>query len=162
VSQPSHCFPGRNSLIVFSTRCTPTNRWSQPLAAVMCGFDFMKQFSRFATLALASGGSAPVSLDEDVDPRRVVARRRDSACRSRVASRSVGRPVSTVLQLSRFSGLLVPLARHALAYRACRPSRHTLLGGVAPASEYLRRRHLRLSVSQHSSLVVNYSTDIAY
>ena len=34
-----------------------TNRWSQPLAAVMSTFfDFMKQFSMFATLAPASGG----------------------------------------------------------------------------------------------------------
>ena len=36
-----------------------TNRWSQPLAVVMSTFDFMKQFSMFATLAAASGGSAP-------------------------------------------------------------------------------------------------------
>ena len=36
-----------------------TNRWSQPLAAVKSAFDFMKQFSMFATLAPASGGSAP-------------------------------------------------------------------------------------------------------
>jgi len=36
-----------------------TNRWSQPLAAVKSTFDFMKQFSKFATLAAASGGSAP-------------------------------------------------------------------------------------------------------
>jgi hypothetical protein len=36
-----------------------TNRWSQPLAAVKSTFDFMKQFSMFATLAAASGGSAP-------------------------------------------------------------------------------------------------------
>jgi hypothetical protein len=35
-----------------------TNRWSQPLAAVKSTFDFMKQFSVFATLAAASGGSA--------------------------------------------------------------------------------------------------------
>jgi len=35
-----------------------TNRWSQPLAVVMSMFDFMKQFPEFATLALASGGSA--------------------------------------------------------------------------------------------------------
>jgi len=33
-----------------------TNRWSQPLAVVMTAFDFMKQFSMFATLALASRG----------------------------------------------------------------------------------------------------------
>jgi hypothetical protein len=36
-----------------------TNRWSRPLAGVMTRFDFMKQFSMFATLAPASGGSAP-------------------------------------------------------------------------------------------------------
>jgi hypothetical protein len=36
-----------------------TNRWSQPLAVAMRTFDFMKQFSMFATLAAASGGSAP-------------------------------------------------------------------------------------------------------
>jgi len=36
-----------------------TNRWSQPLAAVKSTFDSMKQFSMFATLAAASGGSAP-------------------------------------------------------------------------------------------------------
>jgi hypothetical protein len=35
-----------------------TNRWSQPLAAVMFTFDFMKDFLKFATLAAASGGSA--------------------------------------------------------------------------------------------------------
>jgi hypothetical protein len=35
-----------------------TNRWSQPLAAVKSMFNFMKQFQMFATLALASGGSA--------------------------------------------------------------------------------------------------------
>ena len=35
-----------------------TNRWSQPLAAVMSTFDLMKQFFVFATLAAASGGSA--------------------------------------------------------------------------------------------------------
>jgi hypothetical protein len=35
-----------------------TNRWSQPLAAVMRTFDFMKQFSMFAMLVAASGGSA--------------------------------------------------------------------------------------------------------
>jgi len=35
-----------------------TNRWSQPLAVVMRTFDFMKQFREFATLAVASGGSA--------------------------------------------------------------------------------------------------------
>jgi hypothetical protein len=32
-----------------------TNRWSQPLAAVMTRFDFMKHFPMFATLAAASG-----------------------------------------------------------------------------------------------------------
>jgi len=36
----------------------PSNRWSQPLAAVKPTFDFMKEFSMFATLAAASGGSA--------------------------------------------------------------------------------------------------------
>jgi len=36
-----------------------TNRWSQPLAGVMRVFDFMKQFPMFATLAPASGVSAP-------------------------------------------------------------------------------------------------------
>jgi hypothetical protein len=36
-----------------------TNRWSQPLAVVKSTFDFMKPFSIFATLAAASGGSAP-------------------------------------------------------------------------------------------------------
>jgi hypothetical protein len=36
-----------------------TNHWSQPLAAVKSTFDFMKQFRMFATLAAASGGSAP-------------------------------------------------------------------------------------------------------
>jgi hypothetical protein len=35
-----------------------TNRWSQPLAVVMTRFNFIKQLSMFATLALASGGSA--------------------------------------------------------------------------------------------------------
>ncbi len=36
-----------------------TNRWSQPLAVVMSRVDLMKQFAEFATLALASGSSAP-------------------------------------------------------------------------------------------------------
>jgi hypothetical protein len=36
-----------------------TNRWSQPLAVVMTTFNFMKQFPMLATLAAASGGSAP-------------------------------------------------------------------------------------------------------
>jgi hypothetical protein len=36
-----------------------TNRWSQPLAAVMSTFDLMKPFPVFATFAAASGGSAP-------------------------------------------------------------------------------------------------------
>jgi len=36
-----------------------TDRWSQSLAVVMRRFNFMKQFSVLATLALASGGSAP-------------------------------------------------------------------------------------------------------
>jgi hypothetical protein len=35
-----------------------TDRWSQLLAGVMRRFNFMKQFSMFATLAPASGGSA--------------------------------------------------------------------------------------------------------
>ena len=34
------------------------NRSNQSLAVVMTRFDFMKQFSEFATLAPASGGSA--------------------------------------------------------------------------------------------------------
>ena len=38
------------------TRTHLTNRWSQPLAAVKSTFEFTKQFSIFATLALASGG----------------------------------------------------------------------------------------------------------
>jgi hypothetical protein len=46
-----------------NTRCLHTtgltNRWSQPLAVAMRSFDFMKQSSGFATLAAASGGSAP-------------------------------------------------------------------------------------------------------
>ena len=37
----------------------PNQCWSQPLAVVKSTFDFMKQFSRFATLAATSGGSAP-------------------------------------------------------------------------------------------------------
>jgi hypothetical protein len=36
-----------------------TNRWSQPLSAVMSEFNFIKQFPMFAALAAASGGSAP-------------------------------------------------------------------------------------------------------
>jgi hypothetical protein len=36
-----------------------TNRWSQPLAAVMTRFNFMKQFSTLRKLAATSGGSAP-------------------------------------------------------------------------------------------------------
>jgi hypothetical protein len=36
-----------------------TNRWSQRLAGAMRTFDFMKQFREFATIAVASGGSAP-------------------------------------------------------------------------------------------------------
>ena len=35
------------------------SRWSQPLAVTMHRIDFMKQFSMFATLVAASGGSAP-------------------------------------------------------------------------------------------------------
>jgi hypothetical protein len=37
---------------------TSNQSLSQPLAAVMTTFDFMKRFSMFAMLALASGGSA--------------------------------------------------------------------------------------------------------
>jgi hypothetical protein len=36
-----------------------TNRWSQPLAVAMRTFDFMREVSMLATLAPASGGSAP-------------------------------------------------------------------------------------------------------
>jgi len=36
-----------------------TNRWSEPLAVVMRTLNFIKQFSMFAMLATASGGSAP-------------------------------------------------------------------------------------------------------
>ncbi len=36
-----------------------TNRWSQPLAAVVPRFEFMKQFPEFAARAATSGGSAP-------------------------------------------------------------------------------------------------------
>ena len=36
-----------------------TNRWSQPLTGVKSTFDFIKQFSLFAALAAAIGGSAP-------------------------------------------------------------------------------------------------------
>jgi len=32
---------------------------ANPLAVVMSTFDFMKQFSMFATIAAASGGSSP-------------------------------------------------------------------------------------------------------
>jgi hypothetical protein len=48
------------SSITFAVRALTglTNRWSQPLAAVMTTFNFMKEFSMFATLAPASGGSA--------------------------------------------------------------------------------------------------------
>ena len=35
-----------------------TRRWSQPLAVTMTRLNFMKEFSVFATLAAASGGSA--------------------------------------------------------------------------------------------------------
>ncbi len=42
-----------------SSRRHLTNRSSQPLAAVKSTFDFMEQFPEFATLAPASGGSAP-------------------------------------------------------------------------------------------------------
>jgi len=43
---------------LYRTPAGLTNRWSQPLAGAMTRFDFMKQFSVFATLAVASGGSA--------------------------------------------------------------------------------------------------------
>jgi hypothetical protein len=36
-----------------------TNHWSEPLAAVLSRSDFMREFSMFATLAIASGRSAP-------------------------------------------------------------------------------------------------------
>lgn len=35
-----------------------TNRWRQPLAAVLSRFDFMREFPMFATLVPASGASA--------------------------------------------------------------------------------------------------------
>ena len=35
------------------------HHWSEPLAAPLSGFDFMRQFSIFATPALASGRSIP-------------------------------------------------------------------------------------------------------
>ena len=38
---------------------TSNNRWSQPLTVVKSTFNFMKQFSMFATLAAGTGGSAP-------------------------------------------------------------------------------------------------------
>ena len=41
-------------MIVVEARLTI--RWSQPLAVVKSTFDFMKQFSMFATLAAASRG----------------------------------------------------------------------------------------------------------
>jgi hypothetical protein len=47
---------------IFKRLCKPlalTNHRSQPLAVVKSTFDFMKQFPEFATLAPASGGSAP-------------------------------------------------------------------------------------------------------
>jgi len=47
------------SVCIQETTNDLTNRWSQPLAVVMTTFDFMKQFQMFATLAAASGGSAP-------------------------------------------------------------------------------------------------------
>ena len=46
----------KNSVMCHIIRLT--KRWSQPLAVVMTGFDFMKQLFVFATLAPASGGSA--------------------------------------------------------------------------------------------------------
>jgi hypothetical protein len=42
----------------FATSCHLTNRWRQPLAVVKSTFDFMKQFSMFATLGVAGGVSA--------------------------------------------------------------------------------------------------------
>jgi hypothetical protein len=47
-----------SALFAVDTARHLTNRSSQPLAAVMTTFDFMKQFPMFATLAAASGGSA--------------------------------------------------------------------------------------------------------
>jgi hypothetical protein len=54
-------------LVRFSTWTLPildamndlTNRWSQPLAVVKSTFNLMKELFMFATLAAASGGSAP-------------------------------------------------------------------------------------------------------
>jgi hypothetical protein len=45
--------------IMIITELDLTNRCSQPLAAVTPMFNFMKQYSVFAMLAAASGGSAP-------------------------------------------------------------------------------------------------------
>jgi hypothetical protein len=39
--------------------CSPNQPLEPTLAGVMSTSDFMKQFSMFATLAAASGGSAP-------------------------------------------------------------------------------------------------------
>jgi hypothetical protein len=50
-------FPNTPSVIAMPIRLT--NRWSQPLAAVKSTFNFMTEFSMFATLGAASGGSAP-------------------------------------------------------------------------------------------------------
>jgi hypothetical protein len=46
---------------IFSSRTETPNksRSSQPLAVAMRTFDFMKKFSEFVTLAVASGGSVP-------------------------------------------------------------------------------------------------------
>jgi hypothetical protein len=49
----------RHGAFCVSTPIRLTNRWSQPLAAVKSTFEFMKQFLVFATLAPASGSSAP-------------------------------------------------------------------------------------------------------
>jgi len=52
-----HCESVRQVICV-CTSIDLTNRWSQPLAAVVTTLNFMKQFSMFATLASASGRSA--------------------------------------------------------------------------------------------------------
>ncbi|HEX3584707.1 MAG TPA: hypothetical protein VH024_01865, partial [Candidatus Angelobacter sp.] len=54
-----HLCRGPASSVATSTPKDLTNRWSQPLAGAMTTFDFMKRFPMFATLAPASGGSAP-------------------------------------------------------------------------------------------------------
>jgi len=55
---PTQCL-AEYCLISILTKLGLTNRWSQLLAVAMRPFDFMQQFSVFATLAPASGGSAP-------------------------------------------------------------------------------------------------------